>query len=87
MSINLLKILGEQCKMKKFLAIFKKEENQFSILEHSEEIEILEQDELLILFSSNKKINLNKLAQDYKKEGINFLKKLEGSLVVLFTIK
>ena len=79
MSINLLKILGEQCKMKKFLAIFKKEENQFSILEHSEEIEILEQDELLILFSSNKKINLNELAQDYKKEGINFLKKLEGS--------
>ena len=74
---------GGRYKMKKFLAIFQKENNKFLIPQQSEEIEVLDQEELLILYSGNQKNILNELPNNYKIEGMSFLKKLEGSFSCL----
>jgi len=69
---------GEQYNMKTFLVTFQKQDNKFSILEKSEDINIIEEENLLILFTGDK-TDLNELLLNYKNNGMNFLKNIEGS--------
>jgi asparagine synthase (glutamine-hydrolysing) len=74
---------GGHYTMKMFLATFQKQDNNFLILQQSEEIEVLDQKELLILYCGDQKNILNELLNNYKTKGIDFLKKLEGSFSCL----
>jgi len=73
------KILEGEYNMTTFLATFQKQDNTFSILEKSDDVKILEEEELLLLFTGDKKIDINELLKNYKKKGINFLKNINGS--------
>ena len=69
--------------MKTFLASIEKKNHNFSTLEYSSHIQILDEEELLILFTSEEKINLSKLKEDYLQEGINLLKNLDHAFACL----
>jgi len=73
--------------MKTFLTSIDKKNNQFSIHQKSEQILSFESEELSILFSSNPCATTNELIKYYEEEGINFLKKLEGSFTCLILDK
>lgn len=65
--------------MKTFLSTLQKQNNHFSILQQSKNIHLVEQEELLILFTGKNISTLDELQIAYQTEGINFLKKIKGS--------
>ncbi len=68
--------------MKNFLVSFNKLNKQLSIINYSKEVKILEQETHIILFTGQF-TEENTIEEAYQKEGINFLKKLDGSFSCL----
>ena len=58
--------------MKTFLSTLQKQNNHFSILQQSKNIHLVEQEELLILFTGKNISTLDELQIAYQTEGINF---------------
>lgn len=67
--------------MKNFLISINKNNNNASLIEQSKEVQIVDKEDILIVFTGQLKIET--LSKAYKKEGIDCLKKLEDSFSCL----